>query len=349
MALKDIVQVNITRDTQAVKLANFGTPALIDEFDPGSSPPFTGRMKAYADLAELTADGYSSPSFVYDAATKIFAQNPSVTSIKVGAKFITTTPDADWTAALTAINNEDPGWYGFDIKSTTIADQEDAADWVETQKKIYFARSADADILDSGVTTDIASYAESNNYDRTTVYYDASAEADYISAAAMGQGFPFDPGEQTWAYKTLVGVTATALTSAERTDALAKNANIYIGTAGVDHTEFGKVGSGEYIDIIRGIDWLEAIIQQAIFSELVNTKKIPYTDEGASIIDAILKGQLDRAVRATIIVDDYVTSVPKVADVPTNDKINRFLPDVTFTATLQGAIHTVRIDGVVSV
>jgi len=43
---------------------------------------------------------------------------------------------------------------------------------------------------------------------------------------------------------------------------------------------------------------------------------------------------------------DSIT-VPAVADVDPNDKANRLLPDVEFEATLAGAVHKVKIHGVV--
>jgi hypothetical protein len=40
---------------------------------------------------------------------------------------------------------------------------------------------------------------------------------------------------------------------------------------------------------------------------------------------------------------------PKVKDVSSADRANRVLPDVTFSATLAGAIHAVEILGTISV
>jgi hypothetical protein len=37
--------------------------------------------------------------------------------------------------------------------------------------------------------------------------------------------------------------------------------------------------------------------------------------------------------------------VPRAIDIPANDKANRILPDVTFTAILAGAVHSVQVNG----
>lgn len=480
--ISDIVQVTISRLTQSVKQANFGTILLVDEVDK-ASPPFTGRTKSYSNLTELASDGYTTGDYVYDCATIILSQNPSVSTIKVGLKYITTDPDASWTAALNAIRQEDTDWYGLSIKSETLAYQKEVAVWAEATKdpKVLFGiRSDDIDIINTPVPTsgyatitntgslgtftgttvpaiatqadyelditidgtlyqlanisiniaddwddiataietalqtatsstetveialgkikvtsattgdsstvviaagtagtgsgdllavidaigatyttsldtpvdgdeDIAYYINANNYERSFVYYDPDTNADYIAEGAMGERFPKDPGSGTWKFKTLVGIDSYSLTTSQRSVALAKNANIYIERAGIDMTEEGTVGVGEFIDVIRGIDWLESRIQEIIFAQLVNLEKIPYTDDGVTLIEGLLKQALNEAVRNSVITDDYTVTVPKVADVSSSDKANRILPDVEFTATLQGAIHFVQVSGIVSI
>jgi len=149
-------------------------------------------------------------------------------------------------------------------------------------------------------------------------------------------------------FKNLTGITAVGMTSSERTYTLGKNCNIYTTTAGVAIAEQGKVVSGEYIDIIRGIDWLEATIQETIYAELINTDKVPYTNEGIGIIEGLLKKALDEGVRAGVLAS-YEVTVPLIGDISDADKIDRILPDITFTGILAGAIHKIEIQGVVTV
>lgn len=235
--------------------------------------------------------------------------------------------------------------------TTTLSDQdqyEDCVDWVETQSKLFFIESTDSNILDALVTTDIASYIESNNYDRSTVYYNDSEE--YMNFGAMGEGFPYDPGSQTWAYKTISGVTSYELTTSENTGATGKNANIYTEIAGVDVTQFGTVGSGEYIDIMRGVDWIEANIQEDIFALLISVRKIPFTDEGITSVVGVIQKVLQTAVNMGILEEgSIVITAPLRSEVSATDRGNRLLPDIEFTANLAGAIHKVEVSGIVSV
>lgn len=236
------------------------------------------------------------------------------------------------------------------ITYTYLDDFQDVADWTESadSRKLCFIESTDANVYDASSETDIAYYISNNNYDRSIVYYSDTIE--YTNFAAMGEAFPFNPGSQTWAYKTLSGVTTDDLTSSEQTAVLDKNANIYVEVAGVNITQFGTVGSGEYIDIMRGVDWIDARIQERIYAALVSVRKIPYTNEGIGIIEAIIRGVLLDGVGRGILVDGTIeVSTPERADVSSANRTARILPDVTFTADLAGAIHKTSISGILSI
>jgi len=238
------------------------------------------------------------------------------------------------------------------VSDTTQSEYENAALWAETQKKIFFVCDDDEDIYDAGSTTDIAAVTSAASYDRTSVIFHEKAQGDlapsWLETGWAGRLFPLSPGAATWKFKTIAGVSASSLTAGQVTAIENKNANVYISVGGVSMTEQGTVASGEYIDIIRGIDWLEARIQEAVFSELVNADKIPYTDAGVQVIQSALDGVLDLAIRRGVLAS-YESSAPLVANIPDADKIARTLPDIKFTGTLAGAIHKVQIRGTVSV
>lgn len=228
------------------------------------------------------------------------------------------------------------------------------AAWNETQKKILFVASSQAGIYDPSSTDDIAYFLKSLAYDRTVCLYHTAAQENttpsWIEAGFPGEALPYDPGSQTWAFKTIAGVAPYGLTSGERTAVLAKNCNIYTTTAGVNITEAGKVASGEYIDIIRGLDWLEAKLQEAVFTNLINVRKIPMTDEGIALIENTIKGVLYEGARAGLLIESSIeVTVPLAADISTADKLARALTGIEFTAILQGAIHSVSISGTVTV
>lgn len=346
--LDTIVSVTITKATATVSQASFDTVLIVTEAD-DASPPFAGRTKSYASLAEMAADGFTSGNFAYDAAVRFFQQNPNPGSVKVGLKYITTTPDADWTAAMVAIRAADPNFYGVVIKSVTIADQEEVADWAETENVIFFARTADANVIATGDTTSIAYYVNNASYDRTAVYYTGTI-TNYPDIAALAEASPYTPGSQTWAYKTLTGVTADTLTSAQFGYAIGKECNVYQEIAGVKITRWGTVGSGEYIDVTRGLDWTTARIQEEVYSLEVNNRKIPFTDEGIRLVANAVRGVLlTGADNGLFVRDSIVVTAPLRSETTSTDRGNRVLNTVTFSADLAGAIHTTTVTGKVVV
>jgi len=162
-----------------------------------------------------------------------------------------------------------------------------------------------------------------------------------------------DPGSETWKFKQLTGVTpapATLLTAAQETRALGKRANLYTPLGGVGHTHEGIMGSGRYIDIQRGIDWLEVKIAEAVANLLLNAAKIPYTDAGGAMLEAVIAQVLDLGIRQGLLgplLDGsgkfYKITIPKVADQLSADRAARYFPGITVQAQLAGAVHKLAI------
>ena len=348
MALKDIVNINITRQTTSVAVAAFNVPLILSTFATSKTTTAFTRARSYGSVKEMTDDGWASTDAVYKIANAIFSQNPSVSRVVVGRA---DSGDATIAASMTAIQNEDNSWYGLVADQAMVADFDDIAAWVESAKKLAIFWITDADAYDATKTTDLASVLKAAAYDRSAVIWHATpaSGADYPDAAWMGEGFPYDPGTSTWAYKTLKGVTPDNIAGKE-TPLQNKNCNYYSEVGGVNITQEGKVASGEWIDIIIGTDWIEARLREEVFSAFVNNRKVPYDDTGIAMIEGLVKGVLQRAAKAGILQEDsIVVTVPKYADIPQADKLARKLPDVKFRALYQGAIHRTTINGTISV
>lgn len=349
MALKDIVTVNITRETTSVAVAAFNVPLILSTFATSKTTTTFTRARVYGSLPELDADGWTSSDAVYKMAQAVFMQNPSVSKVVVGRA---DAEDANIAASFTAIMNENNSWYGVLVDQAmvdTTADGLAIAAWIEANKMFGIFWTTDADTVDATKTTDLAYALKNASYERSAVIYH-TADANYIDAAWMGEGFPYDPGTSTWAYKTLSGIAADNITASMESALNGKNCNFYSEVGGVNITQTGKVASGEWIDIIIGTDWIEARLREAVYSALVNNRKIPYDDSGITLIEGLVKGVLNQAAAAGILqADSIVVTVPRYADIPQADKLARNLPDVKFTALYQGAIHRTTINGTISV
>lgn len=349
MALKDIVNINITRQTTSVAVAAFNVPLILSTFATSKTTTAFTRARSYGSVKEMTDDGWASTDAVYKIANAIFSQSPSVSRVVVGRA---DSGDADVAASMVAIQNEDNSWYGVAVDQAMASDFAAIAAWVESTKRFSVLWTTDPNTYDATKSTDLASTLKALSYDRTAVIWHAQPAdgADYPDAAWMGEGFPYDPGTSTWAYKTLKGVAPDSITGAKESALQGKNCNYYSEVGGVNITQEGKVASGEWIDIIIGTDWIEARLREAVYSALVNNRKIPYDDSGITLIEGLVKGVLNQAAAAGILqADSIVVTAPRYADIPQADKLARNLPDVKFTALYQGAIHRTTINGTISV
>jgi len=349
MAYKDIVQINVTRQTTSVAVAAFNVALVLSQFAPSKTTTTFTRARSYGDLNALADDGWAESDAVYKMAQAIFAQNPCVSRIVVGR---IDSGDLDMAASMAAIQAEDNSWYGVVIDQALASQQQALAAWVEANKRFAIMWTSNTDTYDATKDTDLASVLNASTYDRTAVIFHTAPTAgdDYPDAAWMGEGFPYDPGSSTWAYKTLKGVTKDNITPTKETVLVSKNCNYYSEVGGVNITQEGKVASGEWIDIIIGTDWLEARLRESVFAAFVNNRKVPFEDDGITVVQGLVKGVLMEAADAGILQKDSISvTVPKYKDVPQADRVNRFLPDVKFTALYQGAIHRTKISGTISV
>lgn len=251
-------------------------------------------------------------------------------------------------ASITAASDIDDDWYALAAYTRTEANINAIAAYIESVRKIYIAVSNDSAIKTSS-TTDVASDLNAASYDRTALFFSGD-QANYPEAAWLGYCLPMTAGEETWKFKTLKGITFDALTGGEQTYIKNKKGNFYNKVGGVNITQEGTVASGEYIDVIRGVDWIQARIQEEVFGVLVNAKKVPYTNNGVNTVTNAIRAVLKRAVTNGILAEDpqFTITAPLVSDISNTDKGNRLLPDVKFAGTLAGAIHKINISGTVT-
>lgn len=250
----------------------------------------------------------------------------------------------DLSAVRTALDGNDD-WYGLCSDAHSEAEIRALAASIETLRKVYIAACADDETL-TGATDDVFSELETSAYARTAGIFHTKPHL-FPDAAWLGKVFPLDPGSETWKFKTLAGIPVDKLSSTEENFLDGKKANHYQLVAGVNMTAEGTTGSGEFIDITRFIDALQADIEENVFTRLASLPKIPYTDDGIAIIENEVRGALLRGIRVGGLVADPAptVTVPRARDVSVADKNARILRDVLFTATLAGAVHALVING----
>lgn len=438
-SIDNIVQITITKDTATVDRVGFGIPGILT-----FHTRFPELARTYANLQEMTDDGFLSTDYAFQVATVLFSQNPRPASVVVGRRvspstrkvkitpktpLLASTPydvvingntmafttDADpvvteITAGITAaidggasnVNatdnttdvdveaadapggtptagppfgitfdpllweiddiTPDPGlaadlnsfratndtWYGLIADVFGGAEITVLVTAIEAAPKIYAADSQDSDIIDSG-SGDIASTLKASAFERTFVCYHPATGTQLFGTGWLGKQLPTDPGSTTWKFKTLAGVAVYFLGGGDQTNIDGKNGNHYQEVAGLNITAEGTVASGEFIDIVRFLDWLIARIKEQVFRTFAVNPKIPFTDLGIQTIVNDVEGVLKEGANRGGIDPEgeqpILVTAPRAADVPTADKVGRTLPDIKFTATLAGAVHKAIIDG----
>ena len=259
------------------------------------------------------------------------------------------TTDPGIASDLSEILAVDGDWYGLAIDSNSSAEILATAAWVESRRKLFVAQTADTGAADATSTTDVLYTLKATGYLHSPgFFYPAVATADgYLAAGILGNRLPVDPGSDNWAMKTIVGVRVLDVSTTQHNAVLAKNGNTYELVGGVGITYPGKTPQGEWIDVVRGIDWFKSRLKERVFGIQVSVEKIPFTDNGIDMIRGAVQAQITEGQRVELFAKTPKPRIttPSVADVPENDRRNRNLPGVSFEARLAGAINTVSVRG----
>lgn len=275
---------------------------------------------------------------------------------------------------LTAIREEDDEWYFVATHDRDVTWVEGMALAVETASttvdadtpsygKMYFHASSDVKCFNAGYDGDVPDYSifdklRSLGYTRTVNFFHQTADQAYPECAYIGHNAPYGAGTVTWANITLIGLqpssnpdTGRRLTSGQKQNLASKNGNFIETDAGVNVVRFGITASQEWIDVIRGVDWLTQEVEVAIKQLLFAQKggKIPYTDQGIAQVREVIHSALQSAVNRNFL-QSFELTVPLLSDILSTPEgrtswINRVLDGVTFVGYLAGAIHTVTVNG----
>lgn len=281
-----IFNIVVNLGAPGVTRQGFGTILII-----GPNAAFSERIRFYESAAELLADvdaGIDDTDPEYLAAAVIEANG--VRRFAVGKKLV---GDADYGVALDAIVAESNDFYAIVCTSRTEADIDAIAAKLATHKKLFFAQTADADVITSA-TNDVASELKDASNARIVVCYHTTAAERFDAgiAAAFLRADP-DRTSTTATAKQLSGVAIDKLTSTARGYALAKNVSIYEEVKGLGWTFPGKVAAGFWADEILIRDWYEARIGEDLAQLLADVSardsKVPGNARGAAAVENVFR------------------------------------------------------------
>ena len=316
----------------------------------------TGIVAAFGATDATLSDDTTHVTFTNDTDGEYFAVRAYTNNPSDGTSPLWTrdeeTADAGIAADLNAILAEDADFYfliGADVQDG--AGIAAAASWCNTNSKMGLFSTPDEDVVTSG-SSDVAGVLAAAAYNYAGIIHHREP-GDHPEAAWCGLASAYNPGQITWAYKTLSGVTVQNYTSTQTGYMDTDKCNYYQSLGGVSSTYPGKLSSGRFIDVQRTIDWITASLQEDIYSLLVNSLKVPFTEEGLGAIEAVIRGVLAEGIVNGAISNDPGSkpsvTMPALSSISTADKAARLLDGISVTATLAGAVHTVDIDVYLSV
>lgn len=304
---------------------------LISAINGGSEPVTAATVDT--DSLSLTADVAGVP-FTYSVTAPNDNLSTAVTAAHVGY-------DTDLTTIKSYTKSD---FWAVAISSRNSDLIEVAADWVEVNEKFLLAQSSEAAIINPALSTDIISRLKAKSYIRTAVTYHAT-DGDYVDCAALGRCLPFDAGSITWHDKQLRGVTPGSLgnDAGTSTGAIrAKNGCWFEEVGSRNVFRNGITVGGEYIDIIRGRDWLMSTIELDMIDLSQSVDKIPGDAEGEAMAEGILLASLGKGVARKFINPESIITTPQTRDA--TDRANRKFA-IDWEAQVTGAIHDITLTG----
>jgi hypothetical protein len=350
-----IVKVSILLRTAGITQASFSDLLLFGTFtQPAGS---TAVVYIITDPDELLDTfGCASTDAIYQAALVFFSQIPHPPQLYIGLDPVAAINVDD---SLDAINNENSDWWALCDTKHDENRTVDIGSWIEGHEKLFITVLSDPDNITAAATdtTSVAALLQQKQLFRTAWWFDPNP-GNFPDVGIASRSFTKYPGQETWANQRLSNVAYNYIPETVFANLFAKNGNTFEPFRNIAITQNGKVAGGEWIDVIRFRDWLCEEIKTRIFLQLVDNR-IPYTDPGIAIIRTRLQQALDFGVsRGGIapaevnedgdLVPSYTIDVPLSQSVSVNNKANRLLQDVYFTARLAGAIHVVEIQGVLT-
>lgn len=221
-------------------------------------------------------------------------------------------------------------------------------DYLASIEKMFFACSDDLSVLTG----------RNSIWEYITLHKTPNS---FPEAAWVGNSAPRRVGSYNYAYLPLDGVENSGYANSQVSSVFAENGNLIVDFGGKQVPYPGISTGNVYADVVENRSWLKARLKENISSLFLNSDVVPYTIQGIQMIEAKMREVFVQAgiqgIIAPVETDtdktrsdlgdyQYKINLPDTIDeIPTNDRNNRVLPNVTFSCRLRGAINEVDIDG----
>lgn len=260
---------------------------------------------------------------------------------------------------LPAVAAENNNWYFLSHESHGSADIVAAAAYGKSHYKLHVFNSADQGALASAnSTSSVFDTLKSLSYD-SLGSYDVNADINFSEGSVIGAMAANDPSYgDSLHLKTMPGFTPFTGSETQRVNAWTRNANIYRTMYSTNSYIEGRTSGGQYVDVIRFSHWVKFRMEESLFGYMKRRSdmglSMKMSDEDMPVIKSILTNNpINIGIRNGGILTGYdsvnkvsydpVITVPRRAQVPTNDLANRVLNDVKVELVYNNSLHYVKI------
>jgi len=283
---------------------------------------------------------FGSGTALHNAATAAFEQGiPEIKMINVSAS-TSEKYDAAYDALKTA-GCDIIALAGYVIDSTDTIVTNHVAKAEEKEFMTVLYNDLD-DVTDSDLTT-FASSTDSKYV--VLVAGKGFDDSDDPAAAVCGLMSKLKPWQRLM-WKTLNGITYTDLDEATIDTLEAGKVNAITTIRNSCVLTNGLTTSSNAVYMYSDVALTELYIKRIIRDTIENTQvngDIPFTDSGINFVRSLIARAME-TVKAGGGIIDYSISMPRLSEIPTEDKEARLLRNVYVTATLAGHIQTIQIE-----
>lgn len=276
---------------------------------------------------------------------------------------------------MTAVRAVTENWVTF----TNLYEADDAelmamAQWAgnQTVSYLFVCHSTDTKLTNQTDKASIAYKFKEANVTATTLIFGSYLYAAFIMGTAASIDWNRRQGTINFAFKSQDGLAPTVENAGVAATLLAKNCNLYGNYATrndqfiwlYDGNMFGDYG---FIDPFINAIWLNAAIQVAVMTGLGQTPRVPYNDDGYTIIRSLLMDPISRAQRNGVIdpgvtlseaqkaelfreagqdITSYLTTdgyFLQVSDAGASVRVKRDSPNVSLWYTYGGSVNRINI------
>lgn len=286
-SITNIAKSDISRETARITTASFDFGLYLADADSnldGQDYYVVGSPDEVLDISGIT-----TTSSVYLAAAAYFSGSVSPDRMVIGQVLAA---DADAGAALARIRAAGISPYYVAVEARDDASRNAVATYVSAQRMFHISVSNATDDMDT-----VGSTALTLNQERTLVLFEDGTAADTYNDLRL-MGFASAATAGSWVASSLLvnGAVSVDVTEGQYAQAIANRTNFFSDFGGNIVLQDGKASSGEWMDIIVNLDWVDARLEEALALLKIKRNKVGYTEKGLSlerlaIMDVLGKAQ----------------------------------------------------------